>query len=218
MEGMSIDPLNLFVIEKQIAKGGFGEIFKAHAEDGKSYVIKRIPKKNKDQQSNNFVREVRAGFKLSHKNVVNYITEFTDPLNEYLVFEFVEGLDLFAYMSKERQMDPLKEKDAKKMFKQLVEAVHYCHARGVVHLDIKLDNIMFNPATGVAKLIDFGLCDFITESNNGYFTRNVGSEEYCPPELLAKKRSPYDGRKADVWCLGVVLYALLSTKFPLKRC
>lgn len=97
--------------------------------------------------------------------------------------------------------------------RQLLSAVDYCHQNGVCHFDLKLDNIMINPETHEVTIIDFGLCDFITEENGGYFQRRVGSEEYCPVELL-EKDTLYNGAKVDVFCLGVVLFAILSATFP----
>ena len=73
---------------------------------------------------------------------------------------------------------------------------------------------MIDPETHHATLIDFGLCDFITMENQGKFTRRVGSEEYCANELLEKSGTPFDGSKVDIFCLGVVLFAMLSATFP----
>ena len=111
-------------------------------------------------------------------------------------------------------MKPMKEKDARKIFAQLAQAIKYIHNNKVIHMDIKLDNIMYDNTTGRATLIDFGLCDFITEENGDMITRRVGSQEYSAPELLEKSEKPFSGKKADVWCLGMVLYALLSCNFP----
>jgi serine/threonine protein kinase len=113
-----------------------------------------------------------------------------------------------------RTFKPLTESESKKIFKQILGALDYCHQNGVVHFDIKLDNIMINPDTNEVTLIDFGLCDFITEENQGKFTRRVGSEEYCATELLERTGAPFEGTKVDIFCLGVVLYAILSVTFP----
>lgn len=73
---------------------------------------------------------------------------------------------------------------------------------------------MIDPITHQVTLIDFGLCDYITQENNGAFTRRVGSEEYCPVELLEKSENPFNGTKVDIFCMGVVLYAMMSATFP----
>ena len=79
----------MFNIQSTIGKGGFGEIKKAHGADGKEYAVKRIPKSRKQEQ--NIDREVRAGLKLSHDNIINYTTKFHDDENDYLVFEYIKG-------------------------------------------------------------------------------------------------------------------------------
>ena len=73
---------------------------------------------------------------------------------------------------------------------------------------------MIDPKTLDVKLIDFGLCDFVTPQNGGLFSKRVGSEEYCAPEIYDTLNTPFDGTKVDAWCLGVVLYALLCASFP----
>jgi serine/threonine protein kinase len=72
---------------------------------------------------------------------------------------------------------------------------------------------MVNPTDLSVSLIDYGLCDFITEENQGKFHRRCGSEEYCAAEMISNYKE-FDGVKVDVWCLGVVLYALMSATFP----
>jgi serine/threonine protein kinase len=125
----------------------------------------------------------------------------------------MSGLDLFSFFE-QRQFQAFTESEAKKIFSQLVRALAYCHSRNVVHFDIKLDNIMIDPKTLDVKIIDFGLCDFITPENGGLFSKRVGSEEYCAPEIYDALNTPFDGTKVDAWCLGVVLYALLCASFP----
>lgn len=194
-----------------IGKGGFGEVSKADGADGKVYAIKRIPKEK--NQDHNIVREVKAGTQLSHKNIIHFNTHYKDDKNDYLIFEFIQGIDMFSYLQS-RKMKAVDEKKARKIITQIAEAVKHCHDNKVIHMDIKLDNIMYNRKTKQATLIDFGLCDFITEEKGDSMTRRVGSPEYCPPELLTKTSETFSGCKVDVWCLGMVLYALLSCTFP----
>ena len=116
-------------------------------------------------------------------------------------------------MMEQRKCEPFPEEDARKMFVQMAKAIKYCHSSGVVHFDIKLDNIMVNDK-GKVKIIDFGLCDFMTEESGDLFHKKVGSREYCPPELAYDNVTSFSGTKVDVWCLGVVLYAMLCGTFP----
>ena len=122
-------------------------------------------------------------------------------------------MDMFSLME-QRNFVPFNEREAKSIFLQLLGAVEYCHMQGVIHYDIKLDNMMVDPRNGHVTLIDFGLCDFITPQSGDSFTRRVGSEEYCAPELYDQTGAAFSGTKVDIWCLGVVLYALLSSTFP----
>ena len=113
----------------------------------------------------------------------------------------------------ERNFKPFMDHEARRIFKQLANAVQYCHSQKVVHFDIKLDNIMFDSKTFQTTLIDFGLCDFIKQENDK-FEKKVGSSVYCARELLDDDVPFFSGTKVDVWCLGVVLYALLCASFP----
>ena len=86
---MNSESLNMFRQKGTIGKGGFGEIIKAEGADGRQYAIKKIPKARK--QEHNITREVLAGIKLSHKNIIHYNTHCEDKENDYLVFEFIQG-------------------------------------------------------------------------------------------------------------------------------
>jgi len=204
--------LETLTIMKQIGKGGYASVLLAKDSTGKDYAIKMINKEKK--QSHNISREVQAGKLLSHPNIVQYRAHVDDANNDYLIYDLVEGMDMFSYYEGVRKFNPFTEKEAKHISTQLVYALLHSHNNGVVHLDVKLDNIMINPVNHSVKLIDFGLCDFITEKNGDNFNRRVGSEEYCAPEILSTGSQAFSGIKLDVWCLGVVLYCFLSAQFP----
>jgi serine/threonine protein kinase len=78
----------------------------------------------------------------------------------------------------QRKFKPFNELEAKHIFQQLLSAIEYCHRNGVVHFDIKLDNIMIEPETHKITLIDFGLCDYITDENGGKFTKRGNTTKY----------------------------------------
>lgn len=131
-----------------------------------------------------------------------------------LVFEWADGGDLYTVFDR-RGHKPMPEKEAWNIMRQLMSAIKHCHENGVIHMDIKLDNIIYNEKQGIVKLVDFGLSVFFVPGTGEFKTsRRVGSEEYCPPEIIDNRYTSFSGDKVDVWCAGIVLYTLLVALFP----
>jgi len=124
------------------------------------------------------------------------------------VFERVFGYDLFNTIER-RKFVPFSDIEGRKIFKQILKAIRYCHSKEVVHRDIKLENILMDN-NGKVTVIDFGLCDIVKRGVHSL--RFCGSIDYVAPEVLSK--NSYDGYLADVFSLGVVLYTLLFAEFP----
>jgi serine/threonine protein kinase len=103
----------------------------------------------------------------------------------------------------------LTETEAKMIFKQLIDALTYIHARGLAHRDLKPENILIDDHDKI-KLIDFGLSNF--QAEDGLFGTRVGSTCYAAPECFGHDR--YDGFKCDAWSCGVVLYTMLTGQLP----
>ena len=136
------------------------------------------------------------------------------PTHLCLVLEYVSGGELFDYVND--HFENSTEEESKYIFLQLVKILEYLHENGIVHRDLKLENILIvssdqSPNGSIIKLTDFGLAKFIDKSSPTLTTR-CGSEEYAAPELISGK--PYDGRKTDIWSLGVILYTLLVGYLP----
>lgn len=200
-----------YTIEKSLGKGVFGEVFLATSAEGKRVALKRLPKSGPKFDWKLVNREVEVGKRLKgHEGIVQLESYFETISNVYLVFEFCDGKDLFSLMES-RNFQPLEEKDAKKLFKQIVDALLFCHNHSIAHRDIKLDNIIILNGNGKPKLLDFGLASLDEEGDKG--CRNfVGSPEYVAPEIV--RRVPYSGFKADVFSLGMVLFCLIFGQFP----
>lgn len=125
------------------------------------------------------------------------------------MLEYMAGKDLFDYIAKRDYVLP--EERAKSIMFQIIQGVHYLHSFGIVHRDLKLENIMMSDQKEQAspKIVDFGLSKIIgpNETANEPF----GTLGYVAPEVL--KKQPYTF-SCDIWSLGCILYALLSGSLP----
>jgi len=199
--------LNDYTLEKCISTTELSEVYMATNKKGKSLVVKKISTiRVQDELIRN---EVYAGKKLRHPHIVKMLDTFTEGLHCYIVLEYIKGVDLLQYMI-QREWKPLKEKEARTIFKQLLHSLIYSHRQGIVHHDIKLENVLIGKR-GKVKLIDFGLCEPVHDCSK-LSQRWCGSFDYVSPEILLK--TPYSGCKADVFSLGVILYSLLFSQLP----
>jgi serine/threonine protein kinase len=160
------------------------------------------------------IREACLGIMLNHPNIVRLHTAVLGQNHFYCFFEFVEGEDLVDFISREGKMN---ENLVRDIFRKVLSAIgilkvdiDYAHRNSVVHRDIKLENIRFNPITGTVKILDFGFASFY--SPDEYLKTNCGSPCYAPPEIYDNK--PYDGTLVDVWSLGVCLFGMVTGTLP----
>ena len=153
---------------------------------------------------------------------VNSHTTLQHDAQEHLYFIFMEladGGELFDQVI-DRGVNAMPEDVARNFFQQMLAGVLHCHERGVAHRDLKLENVLLT-GDGVVKIIDFGLSHVYAKTPAGDADRSkplsdmCGSKSYAAPEVLGSKG--YDGFSADVWSLGVSLFAMLSGFFPLDE-
>jgi 5'-AMP-activated protein kinase catalytic alpha subunit len=120
--------------------------------------------------------------------------------------EYCEKGELFDYIVEKERLDPL---EASLFFYQIINGVEYIHNQGFSHRDLKPENLLLTKDK-MLKIIDFGLChDF--DENKALHTK-CGSPSYAAPEIL--KGFPYNGFKTDIWCCGIILYAMLCGYLP----
>ncbi|KAH9842508.1 kinase-like protein [Rhodofomes roseus] len=168
-----------------------------------------------------FVREVEILRHIAHPSIVSYVHSFSTPAHHCLVLEYVGGGELFDLTDNPESHARLDEPLLRRMFGELCKAVGWMHGVGLVHRDIKLENILLTaspfasplpaPHAPLIKLSDFGLSRFIDPAQP-LLTTLCGSESYAAPELVTGR--PYDGRETDAWACGVVLYALAARRLP----
>ena len=197
----------------RVGKGGMGVLYRAFdpvldREVAIKVTIADFTRDN-EQIRPRFYSEARAAAKLNHRNIVT-IFEFAEESNvPYIVMEFLRGMPLRARMNAQ---PPLSLDDKLHIVSQLCDGLAYAHAQGVVHRDVKPDNV-FVMEDGSVKLLDFGIAKLKT-SNLTVAGDMLGSASYMSPEQVSESES-VDGR-ADVFSAGVVLYELLTGHKPFE--
>ncbi|KAF8111519.1 hypothetical protein N665_0074s0050 [Sinapis alba] len=154
-------------------------------------------------------REISTMKLIKHPNVVEIIEVMASKTKIYIVLELVNGGELFDKIA---QQGKLKEDEARSYFHQLINAVDYCHSRGVYHRDLKPENLILD-ANGILKVSDFGLSAFSLQvRGDGLLHTACGTPNYVAPEVLSNKG--YDGAAADVWSCGIILFVLMAGYLP----
>ena len=207
-EGGSISEYRIY--GKKLGEGAYAVVRPAkHLESGDIVALKTYnrlklvdPKKMKAVR-----REIEIIKEINHPQVANFINCFENRRNIHLVLENAGKNNLMDLMAKK----PLGKDLALKYFKQVVQAIVYIHGQGIAHRDLKLENVVVNEDEEV-KLVDFGFARKIVE--NEKMDDICGTPNYMSPELCKKGR--YNGRAADVWALGIILYYLLVENFPFE--
>eukprot|EP00033_Pygsuia_biforma_P002992 GCRY01003293.1.p1 GENE.GCRY01003293.1~~GCRY01003293.1.p1 ORF type:complete len:695 (-),score=200.40 GCRY01003293.1:1070-3154(-) len=199
-----------YVLGKTLGNGSFGKVKLAtHRQTGEKVAVKLVKKselsKNK-YKSKAISREIRLLKLLRHPNIIQ-LFEILEAEEYYmLIMEYSSGGELFDYIVARKRLN---EKEAQRLFRQLIAALNYCHEKNVVHRDLKPENVLLDDKFNV-KLIDFGLGNvYDDEELLGTF---CGSPAYASPELINRKK--YIGPRADVWSLGVLFYALVCGRLP----
>ncbi len=195
-------------LKRNLGEGNFSKVkLGVHELTRERVAIKIMNKARLDANVEKLLGyEARAMDALSHFNIVR-LFEIVETVSKlYLVMEFAPGGHLQEVLLR---TGALPDHIAKPVFYQILSAVDHIHNCGLCHRDIKAENI-FIAGNGDAKLGDFGFSTFATAADP--LKTFCGSPPYSAPELFAKKT--YSGVKSDVWALGVLLYWILSLKFP----
>ena len=201
-----------FKILKEIGTSAYGKVYRCmNITTGHIFACKKMDKtKIKDKER--FKTEINLLKETDHPNIIKLYDIYEDMEYIYLIMEECTGGEFFDTLAKKAQMRKMyTEKDAAKIFQQILEAVNYLHAHGVCHRDIKPENILFQSfkKDSLIKIIDFGLSKLFDEQNNK-ISGTVGTTYYMAPEVIKGKYN----QKCDVWSCGVILYIMLCGKPP----
>ncbi|XP_048418123.1 serine/threonine-protein kinase SIK3 homolog isoform X2 [Stegostoma tigrinum] len=197
-----------YEIERTIGKGNFAVVKLATHIVTKAKVAIKIVDKTQLEEENlkKIFREVQIMKMLRHPHIIRLYQVMETERMIYLVTEYASGGEIFDHLVAHGRMA---EKEARKKFKQIVAAVHFCHCRNIVHRDLKAENLLLDANLNI-KIADFGFSNIFTP---GQLLKTwCGSPPYAAPELFEGKE--YDGPKVDIWSLGVVLYVLVCGALP----
>eukprot|EP01137_Pigoraptor_chileana_P036195 Opistho-2@31370 len=204
----TVQMIGNYRLEKTIGKGNFAKVKLAkHVLTGEEVAVKIIEKAELNEASlAKLFREVRIMKLMDHPNIIKLYEVIDTPARLYLVLEYAAGGEVFDFLVAHGKM---KEKEARSKFRQIVSAVQYCHAKHVIHRDLKAENLLLDADFNI-KIADFGFSNMYTPGNK--LDTFCGSPPYAAPELFQGKK--YDGPEVDVWSLGVILYTLVSGSLP----
>lgn len=202
-----------YVLGSTLGRGEFGKVKLGWRKDGKQpeqVAIKLIRKDTVPPNSINetkVFREINALKILSHPNIVRLEQVMQNDKYIGIVLEYASGGELFDYLL---ARNCLKDSVACRLFAQLVSGVHYLHSKGIVHRDLKLENLLLDKHKNII-ITDFGFANSF--HNNDLMSTSCGSPCYAAPELVVSD-AKYVGQKVDVWSCGVILYAMLAGYLP----
>ncbi|KAK6150103.1 hypothetical protein DH2020_017628 [Rehmannia glutinosa] len=209
-----------YELGRTLGEGTFAKVkFARNLETGENVAIKILDKekvlKHKMIGQGLLARlsEISTMKLIRHPNVIRMFEVMASKTKIYIVMEFVTGGELFDKIATRGR---LKEDEARKYFQQLINAVDYCHSRGVYHRDLKPENLLLD-ANGVLKVSDFGLSALPQQVRveDGLLHTTCGTPNYVAPEVINNKG--YDGAKADLWSCGVILFVLMAGYLPFEE-
>ncbi|XP_077248444.1 CBL-interacting protein kinase 9 [Tasmannia lanceolata] len=201
-----------YEIGKTLGEGTFAKVKYARNVETDEYVaIKVLDKAQvlRHKMVEQIKREISTMKLIKHPNVVKLHEVMASKTKIYIVLEFVNGGELFDKIVNHGR---LKEDEARRYFQQLINAVDYCHSRGVYHRDLKPENLLLD-SFGLLKVSDFGLSALSQQiREDGLLHTACGTPNYVAPEVLNDKG--YDGTVADIWSCGVILFVLMAGYLP----
>lgn len=199
-----------YEITELIGVGGMADVYKANdVMENRTVAVKIL--KPEFSENEEFVRRFRNESKaiavLSHPNIVKiYDVGFTDEI-QFIVMEYIDGITLKELIE---QQGVLRWKDALKFVVQILKALQHAHDKGIVHRDIKPQNIMLFP-DGTIKVMDFGIARFSRIDGKTLSDKTIGSVHYISPE---QAKGEMTDERSDIYSVGVMLYEMLTGRKP----
>jgi len=200
-----------YEIKDTIGKGNFGKVLLAINKKTKEKVAIKIIEKskmNKYYSSIQIERELSVIGQMNHLNIIK-IHKIVSDKNKYeIVMEYCEKGELYEYIVNKRKLE---EDESAYYFFQLINGLESIHSKNIVHRDLKPENLLITK-DNILKIIDFGLSNY--HNPEKLLTTPCGSPSYASPEMVSGKE--YNGMLVDIWCTGIILYAMLAGYLPFE--
>lgn len=200
-----------YAVKEVIGTGGMSVVYKAEdTQEGRLVALKVLKEEfvREPKSRRRFLNESRAIAMLSHENIVDVLDVNFEGDVQYIVMEYLEGPTLKEYMVEHGALDVY---DALHIVEQILSALKHAHERGVVHRDIKPQNIILVDGNETVKVMDFGIAHVQNYSTITISDKAIGTVHYISPEQA--KGRPADER-SDIYSTGVILYEMLTGKLP----
>ena len=208
------DMIGHFCVEECLGSGGMGEVYRCSNQFlGKMFAVKVLDfSSDKKKKLERFIREARLLFALDHPNIVTFYDAFCDKENKqaYLVMEYIEGRSIADILKD----GPMAEAEVIRVIQEVCNALTTAHKKGVVHRDIKPDNILI-AKDGTVKLIDLGIAKIVEDASAAELTLEntiIGSPLYASPEQC--RNSKEVDYRSDLFSIGSTMYHMLAGKRP----
>ena len=201
-----------YEIQELIGVGGMAVVYKAYDTiDDRTVAIKILKDEFLGNQEiiRRFKNESKAIAVLDHPNIVKvYDVSFGDRL-QYIVMEYIDGISLKEYLNQQKE---IRWKEALHFTMQILRALQHAHEKGIIHRDIKPQNIMLLQ-DGTIKVTDFGIARFSHSETRTMTDKAIGSVHYIAPE---QARGDLTDDKADIYSVGVMLYEMITGQLPFE--
>ncbi|ODV95617.1 hypothetical protein PACTADRAFT_50313 [Pachysolen tannophilus NRRL Y-2460] len=195
-----------------LGEGGFARCFQMKDESGEIFAAKTVAKASikNEKTKTKLLSEIKIHKSMSHINIVGFIDCFEDDTNVYILLEICPNGSLMDLLKTRKT---LTEPEVRFFMVQIIGAIRYLHSRRVIHRDLKLGNIFFDPEMNL-KIGDFGLASVLGPHSSRKYTI-CGTPNYIAPEVLEGKNTGHSF-EIDIWAIGVMMYALLCGKPPFQ--
>ncbi|EER31616.1 cell cycle serine/threonine-protein kinase CDC5/MSD2 [Candida tropicalis MYA-3404] len=195
-----------------LGEGGFARCFQMKDAAGQIYAAKTVAKASikNEKTKTKLLSEIKIHKSLKHPNIVNFVDCFEDDVNVYILLEICPNQSLMELLKTRKRVS---EPEVRFFMVQIIGAIKYLHSRRVIHRDLKLGNIFFDPDMNL-KIGDFGLASVLPSNDSRKYTI-CGTPNYIAPEVLGGKQTGHSF-EVDIWAIGIMMYALLIGKPPFQ--